>query len=182
MLYKGGEQNCLRSAFKENGIGKLISGHMWNIYWGKHLDEADFRNLNEVISQFQNRKKYSLLQSKSSMLKCLVYILTQSTFPSYMQFQKVNHFPGSWNLGRKDRLSRNFTKMRRKFPKAYDFFAKTFIMPEDALSLKREIKGQAKSLWIVKPSASACGRGIRVMQAADLTKKGKMKNCIAQVN
>lgn len=31
------------------------------------------------------------------------------------QYQKINHFPGAWHLGRKDNLWRNVFKMKRSF-------------------------------------------------------------------
>jgi tubulin polyglutamylase TTLL4 len=33
------------------------------------------------------------------------------------RFQKINHFPGCWNLGRKDYLWKNLSKMKRKWHK-----------------------------------------------------------------
>ena len=31
------------------------------------------------------------------------------------QYQKINHFPGAWHLGRKDNLWRNVFRMKRSF-------------------------------------------------------------------
>jgi tubulin polyglutamylase TTLL4 len=32
------------------------------------------------------------------------------------KFQKLNHFPGCWNLGRKDYMWKNLNKQRRSHP------------------------------------------------------------------
>lgn len=44
------------------------------------------------------------------------------------KYQKVNHFPGCWNLGRKDWLWRNLVKYKRKYPKEYGFIPNTYIL------------------------------------------------------
>lgn len=78
-------------------------------------------------------------------------------------YQKINHFPGIWQLGRKDNLWRNMLKMRRKHGKAYDFCPYTYLLPEDYSRLQAERDENPKALWILKPSAMSCGRGIRVI-------------------
>jgi hypothetical protein len=68
---------------------------------------------------------------------------------------KVNHFPGSFQIGRKDRLWRNLSHMqaihsRREF----DFVPQTFVLPADLLLFKRvfdEIADTKESKWIIKP-------------------------------
>lgn len=74
--------------------------------------------------------------------------------------QRVNHFPKSTELTRKDRLFQNIEHMQRT--KGFDHFniaPLTFILPREYhkffLMARRN-----KSLWIVKPPASSRGRGI----------------------
>lgn len=92
-------------------------------------------------------------------------------------FQKVNHFPNSWCIGRKDRLSRTLSAMKRIHGTEYDFHPDTYIMPSDYDHLLRALKTEGKnpsSLWIMKPVASSCGRGISVInstQAAAIAEK-----------
>ena len=45
--------------------------------------------------------------------------------------QKINHFPGMFCLSRKNNLGRNLMKMRKKFPKDYDFFPLTWMFPSE---------------------------------------------------
>jgi tubulin polyglutamylase TTLL4 len=56
---------------------------------------------------------------------------TKSTLKSMNRFQKVNHFPGCWYLGRKDNLWINLSKMKRQFQSEYDFVPNTYLLAYD---------------------------------------------------
>jgi len=45
--------------------------------------------------------------------------------------QKMNHFPGCWQLGRKDNMWKNLNKQRRVHPEMYSFVPLTYIFPYD---------------------------------------------------
>jgi len=92
--------------------------------------------------------------------------------PAYQdmnEFQRVNHFPGSTELTRKDRLWMNFRDMAETFgSEAFDFVPKTFVLPEQVQEFL-EVYNSQGGLWIVKPHASSRGRGIFVLRdVADL--------------
>ena len=79
--------------------------------------------------------------------------------------QYVNHFPGSYTLGRKDYLWKNISRQQRAHPAAYDFVAKTYVLPRDRELLEKDyVDGE---VYIVKPPASAEGRGIRLVNRMD---------------
>ena len=80
-------------------------------------------------------------------------------------YQRINHFPGIWQLGRKDNLWRNMLKMRRKFGKNYEFCPYTYLLPEDHSRLQADREENPKSFWILKPAALSCGRGIKVVSS-----------------
>ena len=86
------------------------------------------------------------------------------------RFQKVNHFPGTWELGRKDRLYRNVARLRRRQGAAHEFdiMPRSFMYPRDAAEWSADIARQEsdgeKPLYIVKPPSSSRGRGIRVIK------------------
>lgn len=44
------------------------------------------------------------------------------------RYQKINHFPGCWNMGRKDLLWLNLSKFKRKYPKEYNFIPNTYLL------------------------------------------------------
>ena len=54
-------------------------------------------------------------------------------------------------------------RMKRKFGEDYNICPLTFILPEDYSRLCVERDSDAKALWIMKPVASSCGRGIRMI-------------------
>ena len=72
---------------------------------------------------------------------------------------------GTFNIGRKDRLWKNYHRLRLKFGKdEFSFLPRTFCLPSDAKLLRRvwEKKG-CRAKWIVKPPALARGTGITVI-------------------
>ena len=48
-----------------------------------------------------------------------------------LPFQKVNQFPGIYQITKKNYLARNLMKMKKSFPKAYNFFPRTWVLPSD---------------------------------------------------
>ncbi|XP_044740284.1 uncharacterized protein LOC123301553 isoform X2 [Chrysoperla carnea] len=86
-------------------------------------------------------------------------------FKHLKDHQKMNHFPGTFQLGRKDRLWRNTQKLQIKFGiKEFDYVPKTYILPQDLKQLRHVWeKGEGVVKWILKPPASARGSGIRVV-------------------
>jgi tubulin polyglutamylase TTLL4 len=163
------ERICIKNAHCRAGFEK--SEKFWTSLWSKHQNSDQMKELN-----------------------CL---------------QKVNHFPASWCIGRKDRLTRTLNTMKRVLGangNVYDFHPETFILPAERESLHRLLKTEiscamsvnssssgskrvpktfnssntatalAGGMWIVKPVASSCGQGIKVMtgqQAAALPKRKK---------
>ena len=86
-------------------------------------------------------------------------------FKEIKESQKLNHFPGTFNIGRKDRLWKNYHKLMLKHGKSeFGFLPRTFCLPADTKLLRKvwERKG-GKGRWIVKPPALARGEGIKVI-------------------
>ncbi|XP_068994059.1 tubulin monoglutamylase TTLL4-like [Neodiprion pinetum] len=86
-------------------------------------------------------------------------------FKSVRESQKVNHFPGTYQLGRKDRLWRNLSRMIVKYgKKEFGFVPRTFVLPQELRCFKQVWeKAAGREKWIIKPPASARGTGIRVV-------------------
>ena len=139
-------RNCIKNAFKRAGFRDCDQN--WTAMWSKHQAQETIKNMN-----------------------CL---------------QKVNHFPASWCIGRKDRLMRTIHSMKRLHPDEFNFHPEGFILPSDNLNLERVLKADAskmknkhdksKFLWIIKPCASSCGKGIKVVshdKALSLCKEKK---------
>lgn len=112
-------------------------------------------------------------------------------FRPVKEYQKVNHFPGSFLLGRKDKLWNNLSRLRTLFGrKEVDFVPRTFCLPSDFRLLK-EVWGRqsppdrdslscvigspSRPCWIIKPPASARGIGVRVIRHwSDIPKQRQM--------
>ncbi|XP_063231259.1 tubulin polyglutamylase TTLL5 [Bacillus rossius redtenbacheri] len=86
---------------------------------------------------------------------------------SMMSYQRVNHFPRSFELTRKDRLYKNIQKMQlTKGAKHFDFIPQTFVMPMDFREFCTN-HYRMRGPWIVKPVASSRGRGIYIVNSPD---------------
>ncbi|CAH0731991.1 unnamed protein product, partial [Brenthis ino] len=80
--------------------------------------------------------------------------------------QKMNHFPGTFQIGRKDRLWRNLQKLASKYGVSeFGIMPKTYVLPHDLKILKHDWEKYAANneKWIIKPPASARGTGIKVV-------------------
>ena len=100
-------------------------------------------------------------------------------------YQRVNHFPGTWELGRKDRLWRNLYRMRRRHGSQYHIMPTSFLLPSDHDELLLDWEHHPENMYILKPKSSSRGRGIRMLKSkGDLPmRKGasrKPKECLVQ--
>ena len=73
-------------------------------------------------------------------------------------YQKVNHFPAMYYIAHKNHLAQNLMKLRKILPDDYSFFPKTWLLPADWLSLRKELNNNR--VFIVKPEARSQGKGI----------------------
>ena len=77
--------------------------------------------------------------------------------------QRVNHFPRSYELTRKDRLYQNIERLQHaKGSKHFNFVPKTFMIPAE-YSEFAATHHRMRGAWIVKPVASSRGRGIFIV-------------------
>lgn len=83
-------------------------------------------------------------------------------------FQKVNHFPHSFELTRKDKLAYNISKMQTRYGD-YDFLImpESYVLPdqyemfqEQYLLYKKQCPD--KNMWIIKPAWGSRGKGIYI--------------------
>jgi tubulin polyglutamylase TTLL9 len=86
------------------------------------------------------------------------------------EHQRVNHFANHVELTRKDLMAKNINRAKRQASKtrgadgakAFDILPLTYVMPQEALMMKRAFKDHG-GLWIMKPIGRAQGKGIFVV-------------------
>lgn len=74
-------------------------------------------------------------------------------FAGMNPFQKVNHFPGSFHLGRKDKLHLNLSRLKKNAAIELDFVPQTFLLPQESKAFQKAWKkeGPQNHRWIAKP-------------------------------
>lgn len=66
----------------------------------------------------------------------------------------MNHFPGTFQIGRKDRLWRNLQKLSNKYGiDEFGIMPKTYVLPHDMKMLKHDWQKYSANneKWIIKP-------------------------------
>ncbi|XP_059583523.1 tubulin monoglutamylase TTLL4 isoform X2 [Alligator mississippiensis] len=118
-----------------------------------------------VVKQTVARSHFRVSRRNSDWLGCWGHHMKSPAFRIIKEHQKINHFPGSFQIGRKDRLWRNLAKMQTRCGKRdFNFFPQSFILPQDIRGLRQAWEeGGTRQKWIVKPPASARGIGIQVV-------------------
>ncbi|XP_074659233.1 uncharacterized protein LOC141911990 isoform X2 [Tubulanus polymorphus] len=118
-----------------------------------------------IVKNLLLRSHFRYSKKSYDWLGCWGKHMKAQGFRSIREYQKLNHFPGSFQIGRKDRLWRNLSKMQVHFGKReFGFFPTTYCLPYDMKLLKRAWEdGGSKQKWIIKPPASARGIGIKVI-------------------
>lgn len=100
-------------------------------------------------------------------------------FKEIKDYQKVNHFPGSFHFGRKDKLWQNLRSMAAKHGSQQFgvFHPQTFVLPQDLHLLKKYWTNSVEEMvFILKPPASARGQGISIVKRFDqIPKKSRTK-------
>lgn len=83
---------------------------------------------------------------------------------SLTPLQKVNHYPRTVELTRKDMLVRTITALRdRCGAAAFEYLPVTFVLPAEADALATAMSRNRSAAWIVKPVSSSRGRGISLV-------------------
>ncbi|NWV34355.1 TTLL4 polyglutamylase, partial [Grantiella picta] len=118
-----------------------------------------------IVKQTIGRSHFSMSKKNDDWLGCWGPHMKSPGFKAIREHQKLNHFPGSFQIGRKDRLWRNLLRMQARCgKKEFNFFPQSFILPQDIKLLKKAWEeGASRQKWIVKPPAAARGVGIQVI-------------------
>ncbi|XP_066463751.1 tubulin polyglutamylase TTLL5 isoform X1 [Eleutherodactylus coqui] len=84
---------------------------------------------------------------------------------SLASFQKVNHFPRSYELTRKDRLYKNMQRMQQTHGmRNFNLLPQTYLLPGEYQEFCNAFS-KDRGPWIVKPVASSRGRGVYLVNS-----------------
>lgn len=86
----------------------------------------------DIIPRICRRLGYKLVGENEHWNVCWTDSLVGVDFCRDMRrFQKINHFPGMFEICRKDLLARNLNRMMKMFPTEYQIFPKTWVFPAE---------------------------------------------------
>eukprot|EP00818_Percolomonas_sp_WS_P009383 CAMPEP_0117447850 /NCGR_PEP_ID=MMETSP0759-20121206/7090_1 /TAXON_ID=63605 /ORGANISM="Percolomonas cosmopolitus, Strain WS" /LENGTH=612 /DNA_ID=CAMNT_0005240203 /DNA_START=421 /DNA_END=2259 /DNA_ORIENTATION=- len=99
------------------------------------------------------------------------------------KYQKVNHFPCSQILSRKDSMHRALKRQKQRCGKIeYGFFPESYFLPQDQETIYAKLK--KGKIFLMKPPGSSCGRGIEIIHSVEdlpeLDEDGKCKYLIQE--
>jgi len=121
-----------------------------------------------IIKQvLQNTYKCKLVTSGDCDLYWMDTGVTAEVVSKLKPYQKINHFPNTSCITRKNQLAKNLTRMRKVFKKEYNFFPQTWILPGDWNELKAELAQGKNRTYIIKPESLSQGKGIFLTKSFD---------------
>lgn len=145
-----------------------------------------FGNIPKCIIETCSRGNFSMIKNFDNcnvIWKLLHPDKMRLLIRSLSKHQKFNHFPCTYQLGRKDNLFKHFKYFKKLAPDLFNYIPSSYILPMDIDIFESELKKNKKSVWIVKPVNMSRGRGIRLIcgesdyqKIYNNTKKTKNKN------
>ncbi|OMJ72519.1 hypothetical protein SteCoe_29012 [Stentor coeruleus] len=78
--------------------------------------------------------------------------------------QKINHFPGMYQIARKNCMALNLNKLRKLYTSDYNFYPMTWVLPVELTDFISALSHNKSKTFIVKPEASSQGRGIYLVK------------------
>ncbi len=109
-----------------------------------------------LLSPHPNQPLRNWALSSSSFHAFLPASALPQMYKQLQPWQKVNHFPGTWVLGSKDRLARHIDEMRRQYPDVFQIAPASYVLPRDTAALERMIKTRKVSACLPVCALSVC--------------------------
>ena len=111
------------------------------------------------------------------------YLAPGAEYEVASKLQRVNHFPKTTGITKKDCLLRNMRRMRGIHGPIYDFFPEAYLLPTEYMTMVRvckELAGRGvKPIWILKPTDASQGRKIFLIRDLAEISYGHFSSSIA---
>ncbi|CAN0147841.1 unnamed protein product, partial [Ectocarpus fasciculatus] len=141
----------------------------------------------EVITDKVDSLGWKIVDDDKKEAKCNLFWVDVSTIHerlrSVLPWQIVNHFPGMTNIARKNRMGQNLNKFQKLFPREFNFYPKTWVLPHELTDFRNQFDHAGNSLggkvFILKPDTGCQGKGIFLTKSWDNVPT--MDNWVAQV-
>jgi len=158
----GASQRCLSRAFSQDDYAAVGGSRPPKMYFAHGKEVHPY---NAVLNTLRQGGLYKT--SRQRQLWALYWggVPKPEVLKTFHPFQKTNHFPNSWQLGRKDYLWQHVRKLQRQFPQMPAVMPQAYVLPGDMRAWEAAREAHPKALWIWKPVNSSCGRGIRVVRS-----------------
>lgn len=138
------------------------SGDLPRMYFS-HTEET--HEYNAVLRTLDRGGLYRTSMQSGRWCLCWSGCPKPEMLRNFHPFQVTNHFPGSWNIGRKDLMWRNIRCAQRRIPNQFDITPPSFVLPDDMRLWEASRAQNPNAFWIWKPVNSSCGRGIKVLRS-----------------
>lgn len=135
-----------------------------NFWCGKELLYRVLNTENKVVRTILENSGFKYTESHDWNLLWIGKSAKPYLYDDLNPYQRINHFPNSFEITRKDKMCLNLQVMKQKFPRDYDFFPDTYIMPKDIGDFSLRFYSEPHQ-WIVKPCNSSQGKGIFILDS-----------------
>lgn len=140
---------------KDSVLSSICPKH----YICKELTYKLYKTEARLVRSILEQSKFTYTDSHDWNLLWLGAAPQLYLYENLHDFQRINHFPNSFEITKKDRMSVNLKNMQQRFPSEYDFFPETYVIPEEYSEFYHKFQND-KGNWIVKPCNSSQGKGI----------------------
>lgn len=96
------------------------------------LLKTEYSVIHNLIHKYFNYRFYSKEDQSNDIFLIWVDTYVSEEFIKRLKsYQKINHFPSSCELGRKDLLAINLNRAKATMPELYKFYPATWVLPQD---------------------------------------------------
>lgn len=137
----------IRNTLEDNGFKDILK-----------IENCPDKNLNNTITNLSQKRI-----SSANLIWCSNFT-KRNIYQMLSKYQKINHFPKSNEITRKDKLYINVSKLLNYIQSNGSdvFIPLSFILPNESKHLIELMEKDESCIWIIKPVSSSQGKGIIV--------------------